>query len=104
MKMYIRNLQTLALKMNRRYKMKPIVFYDFYSIGKDRIEVEREKFEKLLKDVYDAGFEDGKNSKAIPWFTPQRGFGDVDVTCDSNVKRDPINTLHMETTCVSDRI
>ena len=71
--------------------MKPIVFYDFYSMNNNKITIEKEKLDKLLKDVYNAGFEDGKNSKPIPWITPQRGFSDFDVTCDSNVKRDPIN-------------
>ncbi len=84
--------------------MKPIVFYDFYSVDKDKIEIERDKFEKLLKDVYNAGFEDGRRDSHLYFSNPPRN-GEWEITCGSNVKRDPINgSLHMGTTKVSDKI
>ena len=84
--------------------MKPIVFYDFYSVDKDKIEIERDKFEKLLKDVYNAGFEDGRRDTRS-WITNPPRNGEWEITCDSNAKRDPINgSLHMKTVNVSDKI
>lgn len=84
--------------------MKPIVFYDFYSVGKDRIEIERDKFEKLLNNVYNAGFEDGKRDSHLYFPNPPRN-GELEITCGSNVKKDPINgSLHMGATKVFDKI
>ena len=72
--------------------MKPIVFYDFYSIDKDKIEIERDKFEKLLKDVYNAGFEDGRRDTRS-WITNPPKYEEWEITCDNNVKRDPLDGM-----------
>lgn len=45
--------------------MKPIVFYDFDHVYQNEIAIKKDKFEKLLKDVYNAGFEDGKNMASM---------------------------------------
>lgn len=45
--------------------MKPIVFYDFYLMDNNKITIEKEKLDKLLEDVYNAGLEDGKNMASM---------------------------------------
>lgn len=42
--------------------MKPLVFYDFKEIeGTDMIGIDKERFREILDQIYEAGFEDGKN-------------------------------------------
>mgnify|MGYP004662390829 FL=1 len=84
--------------------MKPIVFYDFDNAYQDKITIKKDKFEKLLKDVYNAGFEDGRRDSHLYLSNPPRN-DEWEITCGSNVKRDPISgSLHMKETGVSDKI
>lgn len=84
--------------------MKPIVFYDFDHVNQNEITIKKDKFEKLLKDVYDAGFEDGRRDSHLYFSNPPRNE-EWKITCGSNVKRDPINgSLHMGATKVFDKI
>ena len=81
--------------------MKPIVFYDFYSVGKDRIEIERDKFEKLLNNVYNAGFEDGKRDSHL--YFPK--YEEWKLACNNNVKRDSLDRMPLvQTNSISNKI
>ena len=80
--------------------MKPIVFYDFYLMDNDKVTIEKEKLDKLLENVYDAGFKDGIRGCLYPLWNPPK-YEEWNLTCNSNVKRDPINgSLYMKTTGV----
>lgn len=80
--------------------MKPIVFYDFYLMDNNKVTIEKEKLDKLLEDVYNAGFKDGKRGYSYPSWNPPK-YEEWNPTCNSNVKRDPINgSLYMKTTGV----
>lgn len=92
MKMYIRNLQILVLRMNKgKIKMKPIVFYDFERVYQNEITIKKDKFEKLLKDVYNAGFEDGQARINYPYVTMNPNKIDDTFTCKTNDKLDDIS-------------
>ena len=41
--------------------MKPAVYFDFEDIGNDQ-----ERLKEILDEVYQAGYDDGKNSQTIP--------------------------------------
>lgn len=67
--------------------MKPIVFYDFYTIGINKVTVEKDKLNKLLDDVYNAGLEDGKNMAGIMYMPidtnkldTYKSNGEIDLT------------------------
>lgn len=45
--------------------MKPLVFYNieqFTENGKDYVSLEKEEFQKIINETYNAGYEDGKAS------------------------------------------
>lgn len=68
--------------------MKPIVFYDFDHVYQNEISIKKDKFEKLLKDVYNAGFEDGKNMACMMYMPIDVNKLDRDATYKSNDKID----------------
>lgn len=68
--------------------MKPIVFYDFDHVYQNEISIKKDKFEKLLKDVYNAGFEDGKNMACMMYMPIDVNKLDRDTTYKSNAKID----------------
>ncbi len=68
--------------------MKPIVFYDFDHVYQNEIAIKKDKFEKLLKDVYNAGFEDGKNMTCMMYMPIDVNKLDRDTTYKSNDKID----------------
>lgn len=84
--------------------MKPIVFYDFYLMDNNKVTIEKEKLDKLLEDVYNAGFEDGRR-ESRSWITNPPKYGEWAITCDSNIKRNPINgSLTNQTVNITDKI
>jgi hypothetical protein len=50
--------------------MKPVVFYDVEKYDDDEklILIDREKFEKLLDDTYQAGVEDGRKVNQVTYY------------------------------------
>ena len=48
--------------------MKPLVFFDFKETESgDSVTIEKEKLQKILDQVYDAGVADGKSVRVMPW-------------------------------------
>lgn len=50
--------------------MKPVVYFDFKDIGNDQVSIDKKRLKEILAEVYQAGYEDGKNSNSIHWATP----------------------------------
>lgn len=46
--------------------MKPAVYFDFEDIGNDQVSIDKKRLKEILDEVYQAGYEDGKNSQTIP--------------------------------------
>ena len=46
--------------------MKPVVYFEFEDIGNDQVSIGKKRLKEILAEVYQAGFEDGKNSQTIP--------------------------------------
>lgn len=47
--------------------MKPLVFFDFKETESgDSVTIEKEKLQKILDQVYEAGLADGKNTLVMP--------------------------------------
>ena len=81
--------------------MKPIVFYDFDHVYQNEITIKKDKFEKLLKDVYNAGFEDGKRDPHL--YFPK--YEEWKFACDNNVKRDSLDGMPLvQTNSISNKI
>ena len=61
--------------------MKPLIYFDFESVNDKDIIISKERLQEILEEVYQAGYEDGKNSKSyittMPYITPT-------FTCDAN--------------------
>ena len=61
--------------------MKPLVYFDFESFSDKDVIIGKERLQEILEEVYQAGYEDGKNSKSYiittPYITPT-------FTCDAN--------------------
>ena len=48
--------------------MKPLVFFDFKETESgDSVTIEKEKLQKILDQVYEAGVADGKTVRTMPW-------------------------------------
>lgn len=46
--------------------MKPVVYFDFEDIGDGKVSVDKKRLKEILDEVYQAGYDDGKNSQTIP--------------------------------------
>ena len=46
--------------------MKPVVYFDFEDIGNDQVSIDKKRLKEILDEVYQAGYDDGKNSQTIP--------------------------------------
>lgn len=48
--------------------MKPLVFFDFKETESgESVTIEKEKLQKILDQVYEAGVADGKTVRTMPW-------------------------------------
>lgn len=45
--------------------MKPLVYFDFVEMENNKVMVDKERLKKILDEVYQAGYEDGKNAPKI---------------------------------------
>lgn len=55
--------------------MKPAVYFDFEDIGNDQVSIDKKRLKEILDEIYQAGYDDGKNSQTIPkpiWTLPIR--------------------------------
>lgn len=52
--------------------MKPAVYFDFEDIGNDQVSIDKKRLKEILDEVYQAGYDDGKNSQTIPKLLPIR--------------------------------
>lgn len=50
--------------------MKPVVYFDFEDIGNDRVSIDKKRLKEILAEVYQAGYDDGKNFNALRWVSP----------------------------------
>lgn len=50
--------------------MKPIVYFDFEDIGDEKVSVDKKRLKEILDEVYQAGYDDGKNSNGVHWTPP----------------------------------
>lgn len=46
--------------------MKPAVYFDFEDIGDGEVVINKKRLKEILDEVYQAGYDDGKNSQTIP--------------------------------------
>ena len=44
--------------------MKPLVYFDFESFSDKDVIISKERLQEILEEVYQAGYEDGENSKS----------------------------------------
>jgi hypothetical protein len=50
--------------------MKPVVYFDFEDIGNDQVSIDKKRLKEILDEVYQAGYEDGKNFNTLRWTPP----------------------------------
>lgn len=50
--------------------MKPVVYFDFEDIGDGKVSVDKKRLKEILDEVYQAGYDDGKNSNGVHWTPP----------------------------------
>mgnify|MGYP000093078742 FL=1 len=45
--------------------MKPLVYFDFVETENNKVMVDKERLRKILDEVYQAGYDDGRNAPKI---------------------------------------
>lgn len=50
--------------------MKPVVYFDFEDIGDGKVSIDKKRLKEILDEVYQAGYDDGKNSNDVHWTPP----------------------------------
>lgn len=45
--------------------MKPLVYFDFVETENNKVMVDKERLRKILDEVYQAGYDDGRNTPKI---------------------------------------
>lgn len=50
--------------------MKPVVYFDFEDIGNDQVSIDKKRLKEILDEVYQAGYDDGKNFNSVHWTSP----------------------------------